>query len=88
MTAAKEDDHDLIQAITNHPESICLLATKFQLHSLSQSCTDAVDFRLVSIDPTFNNGPFHSFNVSFRNVVLESNRTGQCFSGATFYSSE
>lgn len=84
----EEDDHDLIRAIINHAESICLLAIKFQLHSLSQSCTDAVHFRLVSIDPTFNNSPFHSFNVSFRNVVLERNRTGQYFSGATFYSSE
>ena len=33
MTAAKEDDHDLIRAIINHPESICSLATEFQLHT-------------------------------------------------------
>ena len=57
---------------------MCLLATDFQLHSLSQSCTDAVDFRPVSIDPTFNNGPFNVTPVSFRNIVLESTRTGQC----------
>lgn len=43
-----------------------------------QSCTDAVDFRPVLIDPTFNNGPFNVTPVSFRNIVLESNRTGQC----------
>ena len=78
MTAAKEDDRDFIRAIVNHPEPMCLLATDFQLYSLSQSCVDAVDFRPVSIDPTFNNGPFNVTPVSFRNVVLESNRTGQC----------
>lgn len=78
MTIAKEDDRDFIRAIVNHPEPMCLLATDFQLHSLSQSCTDAVDFRPVSIDPTFNNGPFNVTPVSFRNIVLESTRTGQC----------
>ena len=78
MTAAKEDGPDFIQAIVNHPEPMCLLATDFQLHSLSQSCTDAVDFRPVSIDPTFNNGPFNVTPVSFRIILLESNRTGQC----------
>ena len=92
MTAAKEDDHDLIRAIINHPESICSLATKFQLHTTvvfhSVHSLVQMQYILVSIDPTFNNGPFHSFIVSFRNVVLERNRTGQCFSGATFYSSE
>ena len=70
MTVAKEDYHDFIRAIVNHPEPMCLLATDFQLHSLSQSCTDAVDFRPVSIDPTFNNGPFNITPVSFRNIVL------------------
>ncbi|KAJ7350129.1 hypothetical protein OS493_038330 [Desmophyllum pertusum] len=78
MTAAKEDNRDFIRSIVNHPEPMCLLATDFQLHSLSQSCADAVDFRPVSIDPTFNNGPFNVTPVSFRNIVLESNRTGQC----------
>lgn len=78
MIAAKEDDRDFIRAIVNHPEPMCLLATDFQLYSLSQSCVDAVDFRPVSIDPTFNNGPFNVTPVSFRNVVLESSRTGQC----------
>lgn len=43
MTAAK-DDRDFIQSIVNHPEPMCLLATDFQLHSLSQYCADAVDF--------------------------------------------
>ena len=78
MTAAKEDDRDFIRAIVNHREPMCLLATDFQLYSLSQSCVDAADFRPVSIDPTFNNCPFNVTPDSFRNVVLESSRTGQC----------
>lgn len=35
MTSAKEDDRDFIRAIVNHPEPMCLLATDFQLYSLS-----------------------------------------------------
>ena len=78
MTAAKDEDGDFIRSIINHPEPMCLLATDFQLNGLAQSSSDSVDFRPVSIDPTFNNGPFNVTPVSFRNVVLESRRTGRC----------
>ena len=78
MTAAKDDDGAFIRSIVNHPEPMCVLATDFQLNCLAQSSSDSIDFRPVSIDPTFNNGPFSVTPVSFRNIVLESRRTGNC----------
>lgn len=78
MTAAKDEDGDFIRSIVNHPEPMCVLATDFQLNGLAQSSSDSTDFPPVSIDPTFDNGPFNATPVSFRNIVLERRRTGRC----------
>ena len=56
MTAAKQHDADFVRCISNHPEPMCILATDVQLRDLDKSSTTDVDFRPITIDPTFNNG--------------------------------
>ena len=52
MSAAKEDESDFIRCISNHPDPMCILETDYQLEDLDKSCTEELDFRPVTIDPT------------------------------------
>ena len=78
MSAAKEDESDFIRCISNHPDPMCILATEYQLEDLDKSCTEELDFRPVTIDPTFKNGRFNVTPVSYRNIMLQSRRTKKC----------
>ena len=78
MSAAKEDESDFIICISNHPDPMCILATEYQPKDLDKSCTEELDFRPGTTDPTFKNGRFNVTPVSYRNIMLQSRRTKKC----------
>ena len=51
--------HAYIRAVQAVPEPVCVLATDQQINDLVRFCTDPDYFSVLTVDPTFNLGPFN-----------------------------
>ena len=51
------------------PEPMCVLATNQQLHDIERFCTSSQS-SVLSIDPTFNLGPFYVTPITYRNLLV------------------
>ena len=63
----------LIRSVDAAPEPMCVLATNQQIWDLQRFCTDS-PFSVLSIDPTFNLGPFYVTPTTYHNLLVETDR--------------
>ena len=56
---------------------MCILGYQYQFHDIGRFCSDPSLHCLLTIDTTFNLGKFYVTPTSYRNLLLESNRTGK-----------
>ncbi len=54
------------------PEPMCVLASEQQLADLDRFCT-CEKFSVMSVDPTFNLGPFYITPITYQNLLVSSN---------------
>ena len=77
MQKCKEEagSHRFIRDIRAAPEPAMVLATDTQLLDMVKFGTREEEFCIVTIDPTFNLGDFDVTPVTYRHLLLESNRS-------------
>lgn len=61
--------------IASWPEPMCILG--YQYHDIARFCSDPSLHCFLTIDTTFNLGNFYVTPTSYRNFLLERNRTGK-----------
>lgn len=62
-----------IRSVEAAPEPMCVLATSQQLADLERFCT-ASPSSVLSVDPTFNLGPFYVTPTTYHNLLVTTNR--------------
>lgn len=62
-----------IRSVEAAPEPMCLLATNQQLTDLERFCTGSPS-SVLSIDPTFNLGPFNVTPTTYHNLLVENEK--------------
>ena len=62
-----------IHSVQAPPEPMCVLATNQQLSDLQRFCT-ASPSSVLSVDPTFNLGPFYMTPTTNQNLLVETER--------------
>ena len=62
-----------IRSVEAAPEPMCVLATNQQLKDLERFCTDSPS-SVLSVDPTFNLGPFYVTPITYQNLLVETER--------------
>ena len=62
-----------VRSVEAAPEPMCVLATEQQLIDLERFCTQD-PFCVVSIDPTFNLGPFYVTPITYQNPFVKTYR--------------
>ena len=62
-----------IHSIEAAPEPMCVLATDKQLNDLQCFCTDSPS-SVLSINPTFNLGPFYVTPMTYHNLLVKTER--------------
>ena len=63
-------DDVFIRSVEAAPEPLCVLATKQQLVDLERFCTGAENFSVLSVDPTFNLGPFYVTPLTYNALTM------------------
>ncbi len=63
--------------MTAAPEPTALLATDCQLSDMEKYCTNASNFSVLQVDPTFDLGPFHVTATQYENFHLLDRRSGK-----------
>lgn len=78
QAAAEEDEGEevFIHSITSWPEPMCILGLKYQFHDIVRFCCNPEQSVPLQADTTFNLGKFYVTPTSYRNLHLESTRTG------------
>ena len=60
------------------PEPLCILATdRRQLNDLKRFCCNPVEYRLFTVDPTFNIGKYNVTPITYQHLLLENRRDGK-----------
>ena len=62
-----------IRSVEAAPEPMCVLATSQQLSDIERFCT-ASPSSVLSVDPTFNLGPFYVTPTTYQNLLVETGR--------------
>ena len=65
--------HAFVRSVEAAPEPMCVLATNQQLSDLQRFCTESPS-SVLSIDPTFNLGPFYVTPTTHQNLLVEQTR--------------
>ena len=58
------------------PEPSCVFATNRQLHDIARFCCDPFQYSPLTIDPTFNLGPYNVTIVTYKHLILKNRRDG------------
>ena len=66
-------DTEFIRAVEAAPEPMCVLATNQQLVDIERFCTGEQS-SILSVDPTFNLGPFSVTPMTYQNLLTETTR--------------
>lgn len=78
MASSQEDDKKFIRRISLYPEPVVVLATESQLDDLVRFCTAKDAYTVMFKDTTFNCGNFFVTPISYKNLMLQSEKTGKC----------
>lgn len=73
---AKDINSAYIRKVQSTPEPIVILGTNEQLDDLVSFCTNSEHFDIMSIDPTFDLGPFSVTTTTYEHLLLISRRGG------------
>ena len=73
----EEREEPFVHSIAAWPEPLCILGFQSQFHDIARFCSDPSLHSVLTIDTTFNLGSFYVTPTSYRNLLLESNRTGK-----------
>ena len=68
--------HAYIRAVQAAPEPVCVLATDQQINDLVRFCTNPDHFSVLTVDPTFNLGPFNVTPMTYENLLV-TNKDGK-----------
>ena len=68
--SSSDSDTEFVRSVEAAPEPICMLAANQQLLDMKHFCTGDAS-SVLSIDPTFNLGPFSVMPVMYRNALME-----------------
>ena len=71
MSLAEEP---FIREVTGAPELRCVLAFDWQLHEVTQFCTNPDEFTVFTADPTFNLGEFNVTVTTYRHLKVVDRR--------------
>lgn len=73
----KSEEEPFIRKVSLEKKNLTIvLAPENQLAELAKYSTSELDFSIVQLDPTFNLGPYECTLISYRNLLLESKRSG------------
>ena len=61
-----------IRAVQAAPEPVCVLATDEEICDLVRFCTNSSNFSVLTVDPTFNLGPFNVARMTYENLLVNS----------------
>ena len=64
-------DGGLIRDLRIHPDLSCVLASNQQLNDLMRFCTSHVDYTVLGVDSTSNNGKYDVTFTTYNNLLLE-----------------
>ena len=70
------DNGTFIRSVKLAPEPSCVLATNRQLHDLARFCCDPFQYSPLTVDPTFNLGPYNVTIVTYKHLVVKNRRDG------------
>ena len=73
----EDPQHKFIQHIKTSPEPAIILYTDAQIQDLVRFCTPASEHCILTIDPTFSLGDFDVTVMTYRQLLVESLRSGQ-----------
>ena len=75
MRVCKETSGDeaFIRSVQAAPEPMCVLTTNQQLNDVQRFCTGSPS-SILSVDPTFNLGPFYVTPTTYQNLLVETER--------------
>ena len=80
LKASKEQNSDkntaFVRDVRVGGEPLCVLASKRQLNDLKRFCCNETEFKLLTVDPTFNIGQFNVTPISYQHLLLDT-RKGQ-----------
>lgn len=79
MTEWKSKDitAQFVRDVKAAPDPALVLATDQQLDDMVRFCTSVDEFCVTTVDPTFNLGDFDVTPLSYRNLLLETKRSGK-----------
>lgn len=66
-----------VRKVQGAPDTMCVLATDYQLRELERNATNPASFKIVSVDPTFNLGAFDVTVMTHEHGLVNSKRTGK-----------
>ena len=66
-------DEAFIRSVQAAPEPMCVLTTNQQLSDVQRFCTGSPS-SVLSVDPTFNLGPFYVTLTTYQNLLVETER--------------
>ena len=78
LASSQDDDNKFIRRISLYPEPVIVLATKSQLDDLVMFCTAEEAYIVMFKDTIFNCGNFFVTPNSYKNLMLEREKTGNC----------
>ena len=80
MTECKSKDitAQFVRDVKAAPDPALVLATDQQLDDMQRFCTCADEFCVATVDPTFNLGDFDVTPLTYRHLLLETKRSGNC----------
>ena len=70
------DNATFIRTVKLAPEPSCVLATNRQLHDIARFCCDPFQYSPLTVDPTFNLGPYNVTIVTYKHLILKNRRDG------------
>ena len=59
------------------PEPLCILATDRQLNDMRRFCSNPIEYRPFTVDPTFNIGKYNVTPITYQHLLLGNRRDGK-----------
>ena len=67
---ANDESTAFIRDVQVGAEPYCVLGTKRQLNDIHRFCCNAIEYRPLTVDPTFNLGPYNVTPISYQHLLV------------------